>query len=168
MHVRTGQRLAAIADITSVFAKRLRVMDTKQWSLYPGCHTEDVVSETWGGIPAEHQPQTAGTTNRIVGRNALTKAISGLLDGKVTVTTVHHGHNPEIEFTSPTTARGIWAMEDRLWWTHGDREEHLHGWGHYHEEYRLVAGSWLISYRSLSRLRVDATPGFYSYLSGRL
>lgn len=36
------------------------------------------------------------------------------------------------------------------------------------EEYRLVAGRWLISYRSLSRLRVDATPGFYSFLTSRL
>ena len=30
------------------------------------------------------------------------------------VVTVHHGHMPEIELTSPTTARGIWAMEDML------------------------------------------------------
>lgn len=162
------QAPAAIEAIKSVFAKRLRVMDTKQWSLYPSCHTEDVVSETWGGIPAEHQPRAGGASNRVVGQVALTKAISELLDGEVSVTTVHHGHNPEIELTSETTARGIWAMEDRLWWTNGDREEHLHGWGHYHEEYRLVAGRWLISYRSLSRLRVDVTPGFYSFLTSRL
>jgi hypothetical protein len=28
------------------------------------------------------------------------------------LTTTHHGHMPEIELTSPTAARGIWAMED--------------------------------------------------------
>ena len=31
----------------------------------------------------------------------------------------HHGHMPEIELTSPTTAKGIWAMEDRVWWPAG-------------------------------------------------
>ncbi len=30
------------------------------------------------------------------------------------VVTVHHGHMPEIEITSPTTASGIWAMQDFL------------------------------------------------------
>jgi hypothetical protein len=71
---------------------------------------------------------------------------------------VHHAHTPEIELTSDTTATGVWAMEDMLWWTNADEmEEHLHGYGQYHEEYRSVEGHWLISYRSLTRLRVDAT-----------
>ncbi len=48
-------------------------------------------------------------------------------------------------------------MEDELWWTNGDVEEHLHGYGHYHEEYRKVEGKWLISYRTLTRLRETAT-----------
>ncbi len=79
------------------------------------------------------------------------------------VTSVHHGHTPEIVLTSDTTATGIWAMEDELWWTNGDVEEHLHGYGHYHEEYRKVEGKWLISYRTLTRLRETATPNFYDY-----
>ena len=48
------------------------------------------------------------------------------------VVTVHHGHMPEIELTSPTTATGIWAMEDMLRWPDGAE---LHGYGHYHETY---------------------------------
>ena len=27
-------------------------------------------------------------------------------------TTVHHGHMPEIQLTSPTTATAIWALQD--------------------------------------------------------
>ena len=46
------------------------------------------------------------------------------------VETVHHGHTPEIELMSPTTARGTWAMEDRLRWANGTE---MHGFGHYHE-----------------------------------
>ena len=66
---------------------------------------------------------------------------------------------------SDTTAVGIWPMEDRLWSTN-DRgeEEYLHGFGHYHEEYRRVEGRWLISYRRLTRLREDHSPGFFDYM----
>ncbi|WP_305093014.1 nuclear transport factor 2 family protein [Prescottella sp. R16] len=158
------EQLLAIEEIKKVFAGRLRVMDTKQWDLYGSFHTEDVVSETWGGLPGDKQPQTNGTGGRVVGREALTKAISGMLGGPTPVTTAHHGHTPEITLTSDTTATGIWPMEDELWWTNGDVEEHLHGYGHYHEEYRKVGDRWLISYRALTRLREVHTPNFFSYM----
>ena len=68
---------------------------------------------------------------------------------------------PLLELTGPDpatgdpTATGIWAMEDRLWWSVDGRERRLHGWGHYHERYRKVDGQWLIAYRRLERIRVD-------------
>ncbi|MFG1781515.1 nuclear transport factor 2 family protein [Rhodococcus oryzae] len=158
------EQLLAIEQIKRTFAARLRCMDSKQWDIYPTLHTDDVVSETWGGLPGDKQPQTEGTSNRVVGKDKLTRAISTLLGGPTAVTTVHHGHTPEIELTSDDTARGIWAMEDKLWWTNGDHEEHLHGYGHYHEEYRKVNGRWLISYRKLTRLREDVSEGFFDYL----
>lgn len=138
--------------IRAVFARRLYVMDTKQWDAYGSCHTEDVVSESWaaeGGAP------------QVWGREALTDAIRATLDGRTPVTSVHHGHTPILELTGPDpdtgepTATGIWAMEDRLWWTTGGRERSLHGWGHYHERYRRVGGEWLISFRRLERIRVE-------------
>ena len=51
------------------------------------------------------------------------------------VITVHHGHMPEIELTSPTTATGVWALQDVLVWPNGMR---LEGYGHYHETYAKV------------------------------
>ena len=68
--------------------------------------------------------------------------------------TVHHGHMPEIEVTSPTTATGVWAMEDRLRWPDGSE---LLGFGHYHEAYEKVDGSWRIKSSTLTRLRMDFT-----------
>lgn len=147
-----AEQLLAIEEIKRLFARRLRIMDTKQWELYGSVHTDDVVSESWG------------IDSRIVGSETLTAAIRNTLDGKVFVTSVHHGHTPEITLTSDTTATGIWAMEDELWWTNGDVEEHLHGYGHYHEEYRRVDGRWLISYRTLTRLRETHTPRFFDYM----
>ncbi|HET8992846.1 MAG TPA: nuclear transport factor 2 family protein, partial [Rhodococcus sp. (in: high G+C Gram-positive bacteria)] len=159
-----AEQLLAIEEIKRVFAARLRVMDLKQWERYPELHTEDVVSETFRleGGDHSHLPP-AQRPGAVVGREPLKDMIQGFLDGPVTVTSAHHGHNPEITLTSDTTATGIWAMEDVLWWTDGDVEEHLHGWGYYHEEYRRVDGDWLISYRNLTRLRVDHTPNFYAY-----
>lgn len=163
------ETLLAIEEIKTLFARRLRVMDAKQWDRYPDCHTDDVISETYGGLPTRFQPQTDGESNRVAGPDAVTRAIAGFLDGPVPITSVHHAHTPEIELTSATTARGVWAMEDHLWWTDRDGvEQTLHGYGHYHEEYRRVDGRWLISYRTLSRIRVDATDGFYEFLSTRL
>ena len=68
--------------------------------------------------------------------------------------TVHHGHMPEIELTSPTTARGIWAMEDILH-TPEDSVNVVHGFGHYHETYERIDGEWRINTLRLTRLRVD-------------
>ncbi|MBM9458336.1 nuclear transport factor 2 family protein [Nocardioides sp. zg-536] len=155
--------LLALEEIKRVFAARLRVMDTKQWHLYAGLHTADVVSETWGGLPLDKQPRTDAESNRVVGNEALAETIRRFLDGPIPVTSVHHGHTPEIELTSATTARGVWAMEDHLWWSDEDGEYHLHGYGHYHEEYRREDGRWLISYRSLTRLRVDAPADFFRF-----
>jgi hypothetical protein len=162
-----AEQLLAVEEIKTLFAGRLRCMDTKDWDRYGDFHTEDVVSDSWRGLPDDKQPVTGGK-NVVVGRDRLTATIRALLDGSVRITSVHHGHTPEIALTSNTTARGVWAMEDWLWWTNGDHEEHLHGYGHYHEEYRKVGGRWLISARKLTRLRVETTPGFHVFLRDRL
>lgn len=74
------------------------------------------------------------------------------LDG---VTTIHHGHMPIIELTSPLTATGIWAMEDILFLPAGKVEGiqgRVHGYGHYHETYSKSAEGWRIQTTELKRL----------------
>ena len=73
------------------------------------------------------------------------------------LTTVHHGHMPEIEIISSTSAKGIWAMEDVPRWPTGAAVKTLHGYGHYHETYRKTEDGWRIQSSRLSRLRVDIT-----------
>jgi len=156
--------LLAIEQIKTVFARRIRYMDMKQWDMYGGVHTDDAWSETYGDLPLEKQPQSNGQRNRVVGPQALARQIRYFMEHNTPVTSVHHAHQPEIEITSATTATGTWPMEDHLWWRNGDRDEFFHGYGHYHEHYRKVDGGWLICYRKLTRLRVDHTPGFYDRL----
>jgi hypothetical protein len=68
--------------------------------------------------------------------------------------TMHHCHTPEISLTSPTTATGIWAMED--WIIFGAGQE-LHGAGHYRETYEKQDGTWRIKTLHLTRTILKIT-----------
>jgi len=158
------EKLLAIEEIKKVFARRVRYMDMKQWDKYGSVHTEDAYSETYGDLPDDKQPTADGMKNKVAGPKALAAMIKKFITIEPPITSVHHAHQPEIEFTSDNTATGIWPMEDHLWWKNGEDEEFLHGYGHYHERYRKVDGQWLICYRKLTRLKVDVTPNFFDRL----
>jgi uncharacterized protein (TIGR02246 family) len=127
--------------IRQLKARYFRTMDTKDWAGMRQVFTDDVVVDT-----------TDSGGNVISGADAFMEFLRGAIGE---VITVHHGHMPEIDVTSATTASGIWAMEDML--RHPDGTE-LHGYGHYHETYEKVAGQWRIKTTKLTRLRMDATP----------
>ena len=127
-----------IEAIKQLKARYFRTMDSKDWDGMRAVFTDDVVVDTTssgGGV-------VAGADEFI----AFLRATIG------DVVTVHHGHMPEITLTSPTTAEGIWAMEDMLRWPNGME---LHGYGHYHERYVQRGGQWYITATTLTRLRVD-------------
>eukprot|EP01035_Chromulina_nebulosa_P030428 gene30428-40429_t len=66
--------------------------------------------------------------------------------------TIHHGHMGEIEITSDTTARGIWAMEDVVVNAPGGEPIDMHGSGHYHDSYVRLADGWAILTTKITRL----------------
>jgi NADPH:quinone reductase-like Zn-dependent oxidoreductase len=135
------EKLVAIEEIKRLRARFARCMDTKQWVEMQDTITGDcefdardgtVVTELWHGA----EDVVANI------RRSLDAAVS-----------VHHAHMPEIEITSPTTAKGLWAMQDLLCFQGGIV---LRGSGHYHEEYRKEAdGKWRLSWYRLTRLKVD-------------
>lgn len=137
------QTLVSIEEIRNLKARRIRAMDEKRWSDYEAMHAPDHVSETYGGTS-------------VVGARANTEKLAQVLEG---VTSVHHAHTPEITIISETSATGIWAMEDMLFWKQGEEDHWLHGYGHYHERYRKDGDRWLFVHRRLTRLRVDMSPG---------
>ena len=65
---------------------------------------------------------------------------------------MHQVHAPEIELTSETTARGVWALNDIVRLAPG---LNLNGYGHYHKTYEKIDGRWLITSTTLTRLRTD-------------
>jgi uncharacterized protein (TIGR02246 family) len=127
-----------LEEIRQLKARYFRLMDEKDWGALADVFTDDVEMDMTG--------EGSGV---IRGREAYMPFIRQVLDG---VTTVHHGHMPEITITSPTTATGIWAMEDMLWWPAGGPMTHMHGYGHYHETYERTSDGWRIKTLRLTRL----------------
>ena len=130
-----------VEAIKQLKARYFRTLDTKDWAGMRQVFTDDLVMDT--------SASPGGTV--VAGADEFMVFLLGVIGD---VVTVHHGHTPEIELTSATTARGIWAMEDMLRWPDG-RE--MHGYGHYHETYELVEDAWRIKTSTLTRLRVDWT-----------
>jgi hypothetical protein len=141
MNDSTTDTWKAGADIEAIHqlkARYFRHMDDKEWDELAKVFTADVEIDMRG-------EGSVMTTSRDEYMPFIRKTLTG-------VTTVHHGHMPEITITSPTTAVGIWAMEDKLWWPSGSSINHMHGYGHYHETYEKTAEGWQIKTMRLTRL----------------
>ncbi|OBG24579.1 nuclear transport factor 2 family protein [Mycobacterium sp. 852002-51057_SCH5723018] len=144
----------AIETIKQLKARYCRYLDTKDWAAWRALFTDDFLSDTSeaGGKLIIGADDFVAFTRRGIGRPAQA--------------TAHQVHAPEIELTSPTTARGVWALQDVVRFGPGVT---LVGYGHYHETYENVAGQWLIKSSKLTRLREDiVTPVFSLYISERI
>jgi uncharacterized protein (TIGR02246 family) len=137
-----------IEEIKKLKARYFRALDSKDWELYSSVFAEDVVVDL----------RRAGS-EQICGRAAFVAHARGL---KI-VQSVHQGHMPEIDLTGPTTATGIWALEDYNIWEDGTQN---HGWGHYLETYEKQGERWYIKTMSLSYLRVERSFGTPPMIAG--
>ena len=140
-------RLLAIEEIKRVKSKYFYYFDHKDWNAWKRevfapeivFHVPEFRSEPWTDVDAfiAWAAQQAG------------EQIS-----------VHHGHMPDIEILSATTATGVWAMEDILRHPDGKRSpagfSFLHGYGHYHETYVRTEAGWRIKSVRLTRLYVES------------
>lgn len=123
--------------------KYFRCLDTKDWpefrSVFADHARVDVSADSFG-IHEDIDQYVA------LVQQSMTESVS-----------VHHGHTPEIRVSSSTTAEGIWAMEDHIWFDNEDGTKlFLHGYGHYHDKYEKADdGQWRIVEMRLSRLRRD-------------
>jgi uncharacterized protein (TIGR02246 family) len=136
-----SNKLEDIEQIKQLKARYFRTMDTKDWTGMRQVFADDVVMDT----------SEAGG-NYVEGADAFLEFLASALAGTVTV---HQGHMPEIELMSDTTARGIWALQDTIWWPDSSV---MHGYGHYHETYEKIQGDWKIKSSRLTRLKVEFVP----------
>lgn len=136
------ERLAAIEEIRQLKARYFYGYDHKDWAFW-----RDEVWAPEGRLEVPEMGKTIGP------RDAM---IEWVVEQSADQVSVHHGHMPIIEITSPTTATGIWAMEDRLYRSkehplNGDTSFVI-GFGHYHESYVKLAVGWRILSTRLTRL----------------
>ncbi|CAN5143869.1 nuclear transport factor 2 family protein [soil metagenome] len=144
--------LLEIEAIKHLKARYCRYLDTKDWSAWRQVFADDFVSDTsesGGGIITGADDFVAFTRKTLRDQ-----------------ATVHQVHSPEIELVSPTTARGIWAMEDVVRFAPG---VNLRGYGHYTETYQKAGEHWLLTSSKLTRLREDVFNGLVAvYISPRI
>jgi hypothetical protein len=146
--VDTVERLEAIEEIKQLKARYFRCMDMKDWGGFTAVFAPDARMDVSGELSGDVVDGKGVTT----GDREITAFVRESIHD---VTTVHHGHTPEIDVASPTNAAGVWAMEDHLWWPEGSPIMSMHGYGHYHETYEKMQGRWRIKSTTLTRLRTD-------------
>jgi hypothetical protein len=147
-----AESIQEIEAIKQLKARYCRYLDTKDWTAWRGIFSDDFHSDTAesGGKVIDGADEFVEFTRKSLRKQA----------------TVHQVHAPEIELTSATTARGIWALEDVVRFGPG---VNLRGYGHYHETYEKVYGQWRIKSSKLTRLRVDIFNGLVAvYVSDRI
>lgn len=140
--------LIAIEAIKTLKARYFRFVDTRDWSGLRGVFTPDAILD----VPEAGRGPQGLDESMIFFEQALEGAVS-----------VHFGHMPEIEIESEDSARAVWPMDDRIYWS-PERASilgytQLRGFGHYHETYGRHDGEWKIKTMRLTRLRlVTNTP----------
>ena len=123
------KRIRVMEDIEAIKklkAKYFRCVDKKLWEEMETVLTEDAVADYGMGIEL------------LQGRKAIMEFLKKNL-APDSMISVHQGHNPEIEITSDTTARGVWVLNDRLII---QTIATLNGWRYYEDEYVKVNGEW--------------------------
>lgn len=147
------EKLFAIEEIKKLKARYFRSIDTKDVELFSTLFAEDCVCDFRGSATdpqsgVNYVPSATEAVNH--GRANMVEAARGAFQ---IFNSVHHGHMPEIEITSPTTAKAVWAMMDLLQFPATGSA--LDGYGHYFETYEKIGGEWKFKTIKLTRIRLD-------------
>lgn len=138
-------QLVAIEKIKQLKARYYRFLDTHDWEGFRSLWTSDAVMDM--NFPDRILASEDGIYR---GPEAITAFAKNAIGQ---ATTIDHALLPEIEILTLTTARGIWAQEDRVFWPEGYPNKSLHGFGHEHETYEKIDGQWRIKSTKLVRLK---------------
>ena len=128
--------LVEIEAIKRLKYKYLRCLDQKRWDEIAECFVENATSSYGGGKYS------------FEGRDAILGFLRDAM-GADTFLSSHRVHHPEIDFTSETTATGIWALEDVVIDTKG--EITIRGAAFYEDEYVKEGGVWKIQHTGYKR-----------------
>jgi hypothetical protein len=129
--------LQEIEAIKRLKYRYVRSLDQKLWDELGECLTEDCRSAYGDGHFS------------FDGRAAILAFLKDAL-GPTTRISSHRVHQPEIELTSPTTATGVWALDDVVIETAAKLT--IRGAAFYHDEYVKLGGAWKIAKTGYKRI----------------
>lgn len=121
--------LVEIEAIKRVKYRYLRCLDQKLWDELVDVLTPDCVANYSGGAYSYS------------GRDAIIAFLRGAM-GAETFLSSHRCHHPEIDLLSPTTATGVWALDDVV--IMGDLDLTVRGAAFYTDGYVKADGRWRI------------------------
>jgi hypothetical protein len=130
----TAAELEAIRRLKYAY---FRTLDLKQFEDLGLLLTEDATAAYEDG------------RTKLEGRAAIVAWLSEAL-GSTDLVTEHHGHHPEISFTSATTAEGTWYLQDRVIVPSADLE--IGGTAFYTDRYTLTDDGWRIAHTGYMRV----------------
>jgi hypothetical protein len=129
--------LEEIEAIRQLKYRYFRLLDTKRFIELGQLLTDDATSAYQSG---EHSYE---------GRDAIVAFLEESL-GNADIVTMHNGHHPEIELTGPTSATGVWYLEDRVVVRAMDYE--IVGTLLYDDRYVKIDGEWKIKHTGYERI----------------
>jgi SnoaL-like domain len=131
-----------------------RTLDLKQFDELGALLTEDATAAYEDG------------RTTLSGRDAIVSWLDRALGDPGRITE-HHGHHPEIDLTSDTTATGTWYLQDRVIVPAYDLE--IAGTAFYEDRYRRTPEGWKIAHTGYTRVfeehRVHSTLEVRSFTS---
>jgi hypothetical protein len=130
----TAGELEAILRLKYAY---FRTLDLKQFDQLGQLLTEDATAAYEDG------------RTMLEGRTAIVGWLSEALSSPGIVTQ-HNGHHPEIDFTSDTTATGVWYLLDRVIIPAADLE--IGGTAFYEDRYAKTAEGWRIAHTGYMRV----------------
>ena len=129
---------ADLAALEQLKASYFTAVDAKDWAGLRTLFAPDAVVDTrssFGPIFPSRDPFIVFT--------ALTLEL---------LSTHHVGSDPQITVTSPTTADGVWQLQDDL---NVGNLIGIHGFAHYSDTYEKVGDTWVVASSTLHRTRLD-------------
>ena len=148
-------RLTATDQIMQLKARYFRGVDSCDGDLVRGLLAGDCVLDYVGCCTDPATGRDFIPAMNVVLRGRASWRSDGM--SRLGIVSVHQGHNFEVEFSSDTTARGIWSMTDRLYFPRGGAFSLMTGYGHYHETYEKFADGWKLQTTRITRIRVEVS-----------
>jgi SnoaL-like domain len=134
----TLQQLSDLEEIRQLKARYFRCIDTGNEAELATVFAEDVEIDLRGG----------GYRLQVHGRKDMVDFIASSFNSDVIA--MHHGHTPEIRFTGPDTAEGVWYLQDRF--IDPARNEDTQGSSLYRDRYVRTADGWKVAYSEYDRV----------------